>query len=257
MIENIGILNYHVRMIRGLLILFLIFFNIVPTFAETTNKSEKDLNQIKETYKLNGKIEYDDNEVETIYLDNEIEKPQVNIPQRSPAVPVGILNITSNTTSPRSALARAMVYRRDLTDILPFSGSVAEHIGGFSYGQTWGQELSFAQMEDTTAFFIKYDFPKWFSISSSIRQSVNQDIGTQYNILRIIPEWHISDRLSLKNSFSSYMNLPKNKNEITLVYTPDLKRFADALVFELGIAQSYYRNGRQSSAVRFATEFKL
>ena len=211
MIENINTLNYHVYMIRGLLIAFLIFFNIAPTFAEAANNAEKDINQIKETYKLNGKIEYDDNDVETIYLDDNVEKPQVNIPQRSLTLPAGVLNITSNTDSPRSALARAMVYRGGLTDILPFSGSVAEQIGGFSYGQTWGQELSYAQMEDTTSFFIKYDFPKWFSISSSIRQAVNQDIGTQYNILRIIPELRITDRLTLKNSFNCYMNLPKNK----------------------------------------------
>jgi len=256
MIENISSLIYHVFMIRGLLIIFLIFFNIAPTFAEAFNHTEKDTNQIKETYKFNGKIEYDDNEVETIYLDD-VEKPQVNIPQRSLTLPVGVLNITSNNKNPRSALSRAMVYRRGLTDILPFGGSVAEHMGGFSYGQTWGQELSYAQMEDTTAFFIRYDFPKWFSISSSIRQSVNQDIGNQYNILRIIPEWHITDKLTLKDSFSSYMNLPKNKNELTLVYTPDLQKYADALIFELGVAQSYYRNGKQSSAVRFATEFKL
>ena len=257
MIENINILNYHVCMFRGLLIAFLIFFNIAPTFAEVFNHAEKDPNQIKETYKINGKIEYDDSEVETIYLDDEIEKPKVNIPQRSLTLPVGVLNITSNNKSPRSALARAMVYRGGLTDILPLSGSVAEHLGGFSYGQTWGQELSYAQMEDTTSFFIRYDFPKWFSISSSIRQSVNQDIGNQYNILRIIPEWRITDRLSLKDSFSNYMNLPKNKNELILVYTPDLQRYADALIFEIGIAQSYYKNGKQSSAVRFATEFKL
>ena len=53
------------------------------------------------------------------------------------------------------------------------------------------------------------------------------------------------------------MNLPKNKNEITLIYTPSLKKYADSLKFELGVAQSYYRNGKQSSAVSFSTGFKL
>ncbi|MCQ2743968.1 MAG: hypothetical protein MJ230_04125 [bacterium] len=244
-------------MIRTLLIILLMFFNLYPALAITAESSEKDINAVRETYKLRGQIEYDDNEVETIYLDDSIEKPKVNIPQKTLTVPVRILNITSNANTPRSALARSMTIRSGLTDIMPLSGSLAENIGGFSYGQTWGQELSYAQMEDTTSFFIKYNFPKYFSLTSSIRQAANQDIGTQYNILRIVPEWRISDRLTLKNSFSSYMNLPKNKNELTIVYTPSLKKYADSLKFELGVAQSYYKDGRQSSSMSLSTGFKL
>lgn len=244
-------------MLRTLLIILLMFFNLYPALAITAENAEKDVNAIRETYKLRGQIEYDDNEVETIYLDDSIEKPKVNIPQKSLTVPVRILNITSNANTTRSALARSMTIRSGLTDIMPLSGSLAENIGGFSYGQTWGQELSYAQMEDTTSFFIKYNFPKYFSLTSSIRQAANQDIGTQYNILRIVPEWRISDRLTLKNSFSSYMNLPKNKNELTIVYTPALKKYADSLKFELGVAQSYYKDGRQSSSMSLSTGFKL
>lgn len=245
-------------MIRILLVIFLIFYSFVPVCAETKNDAAKDSPTIiRETYKLRGHIEYNDNDVETIYLDDNVEKPQINIPQKALTLPIGVLNITSNSNTPRSALARAMTNRTSLTDIMPLSGSITESIGGFSYGQTWGQELSYAQMEDTTAFFLRYDFPKWFSITSSIRQATNQDIGTQYNILRVIPEIHITDRLTIKNSFSSYMNLPKNKNEITLVYTPELEKYVDSLKFELGFAQSYYDDGRQSSAITFSTGFKL
>lgn len=244
-------------MFRILLTLSLILFNFSSVYAITTENTEKDPNVVKETYKIKGQIEYNDNEVETIYLDEDVKKPLINIPQKKLTLPVGVLNITSNANTSRSALARARISRNDLTDIMPLSGSIAESIGGFSYGQTWGQELSYAQMEDTTAFFIRYDFPRYFSLSSSIRQAVNQDIGTQYNILRVIPEWHITKRLTLKDSFSSYMNLPKNKNELTIVYTPELRKYADALKFELGIAQSYYRDGRQSSSVSFSTGFKL
>lgn len=246
-------------MIRGLITLLLLFGLVVPVYSEATNDSEK--NQIKpvvkETYKIRGQIEYDDNPVETIYLDDSIEKPRVNIPQRSLTLPVGVLNITSNTNTQRSALARAMVNRATIADILPLSGIVSEKMGGFSYGQTWGQELSYAQMEDTTSFFVRYDTPKLFSLTASIRQSANQDVGTQYNILRIIPEWHITEKLTLKDSFSSYMNMPKNKNELTIVYTPELGKYADSLKFELGVAQSFYNSGRQSSGVSFSTGFKL
>lgn len=244
-------------MFRYFLVLSLILLNLSSVYAINVETTEKDNNVVKETYKIKGQIEYNDNEIETIYLDEDVKKPLINIPQKKLTLPVGVLNITSNANTARSALARARISRSDLTDIMPLTGSIAESIGGFSYGQTWGQELSFAQMQDTTAFFIRYDFPRYFSLSSSIRQATNQDIGTQYNILRVMPEWHITERLTLKDSFSSYVNLPKNKNELTIVYTPELRKYADALKFELGIAQSYYRDGRQSSSVSFSTGFKL
>lgn len=241
---------------KGLLIALLLFHFSIFAYADT---EEIDTPVIKETYKLQGTIEYDDNPVDTIYLDENIDKPQVNIPKRSLTLPVGVLNITSNTNTNRSALARASVNRSNLKDLLPLSGSVTENLGyGFSYGQTWEQEMSnYAQIENTTAFFLKYDTPRWFSITSSMRQATYQDLGTQYNIFRVVPELHLTERLTLKDSFTSYVGRPMNKNEVKLVYTPALKKYAESLKFELGLAQYYYQSGKQRNAVQFSTGFKL
>lgn len=238
---------------RIFIIALCLFLNIIPVLAE------QDDTKIKETYKLEGQIEYDDSPVDVIYLDEEIEKPKINIQKRSLTLPIGMLNITTNTNNHRSALARASVNRGSLKDILPLSGSVIEEFGyGLSYGQTWTQEMSnFGQMENTTAFFIKYDSPRWFSFTTSIRQSANQDIGTQYNLFRMTPEWHITDKLTLKDSFTNYVNQTRYKNEVTLVYTPALKKYAESLKFELGVAQTYYQNGKQRNSLEFSTGFKL
>ena len=224
------------------------FFNLLPTPAEE---------QVKETYKLDGQVEYDDNPVETIYLDDKIEKPKVNIPQRTLTLPVGVLNITSNTNTARSALARSMINRNSVGDILPLSGVAMAQSGGFSYGTTWDEEISYSQLESTTSTFLRYDFPKFISLGASFRKSSNRNIDNQYTIFRITPEWHITDKLTLKDSFSNYVNNQKNKNELTLVYTPSLKKYADSLKFELGIAQTYYNNGNKSESVSFSTGFKL
>lgn len=239
---------------RVLFVALLILLNIYPTFS-----AEENSNIVKETYKFQGSIEYDDNPIETIYLDENIERPQVNIPKHSLTLPVGVINITSNNNNQRSALARASINRGSLKDILPLSGSVTEQLGaGFSYGQTWEQELSqFSQMENTTAFFMRYDSPKWFSFTTSVRQSSMLDIGTQYNLFRMAPEFHITDKLTLKDSFTNYMNQTRYKNELTLVYTPALKKYADSLKFELGIAQTYYQSGKQRNQIQFSTGFKL
>jgi len=246
---------------RLILAIFLIFFAVVPVYSyDSQNPQKQDKTpvvQIKETMKLNGQVQYDDAEIETIYLEEDIEKPTVDIPQKTLTLPANVLNITSNANTYRSALARSMVNRDRLTDIVPLYAAITETYHGFSYGQTWGQEISRSQLEENTSFFLRYDTPKWFSLAAFIKQSANQDIGTQYNILKVSPEWHITDRLTLKHAFSTYMNLPKNKNEITLVYTPSLSKYADALKFELGFAESYYRNGQRSSAISFSTGFKL
>lgn len=238
-------------MFRLFFILILIGLNLAPVLADENEV------QVKETYKLNGQIEYDDNPVETIYLDENIEKPQVNIPQRTLTLPVKILDIKTNTNTPRSALARAAITRNNLKDILPLSGSVSEQFRGITYGTLWGEELSLSQMESSTGVFVRYDSPKYFSLDTTFKQSATQDIGSQYGTVRITPEWHITDKLTLKDSFTNYVNAPKNKNEIILVYSPALKKYAESLKFELGLAQSYYANGTQSSAVNFTTGFKL
>ena len=236
---------------RIILVLFLIFINIIPVFSEEQKQ------QVKETYKLNGQVEFDDNPVETIYLDDTIEKPKVNIPQRTLNLPVGVLNITSNSNNSRSALARAMISRNSLGDILPLNGSVVAQAGGLSYGSTWGEELSYSQLESTASMFVKYDFARRFSLSASMRQSAIRDLENRYSTFRITPEWHITDKLTLKDSFTNYVNGTKNKNELVIVYTPSLKKYADSLKFQLGVAQSFYANGNQSSGINFSTGFKL
>lgn len=236
-------------MSRLFFIIALIVLSFTPVIAEE---------QVKETYKLQGQVEYDDNPVETIYLDENIDKPRVNIPQRSVTIPIRVLNITSNTNTPRSALARATIARNNLKDILPLSGSLSESAHGITYGTLWGEEVtSLSQLESTTGIFLRYDSPKYFSFDTTFKQSANQDIGTQYGTVRVTPEWHITDKLTLKNTFTNYVNAPKNKNEVTLVYKPTLKKYAESLKFELGVAESYYSNGSRSSAVSFSTGFKL
>ncbi len=231
------------------LLSLILLLNLCPTPAEE---------QVKETYKINGQVEYDDNLIETIYLDDSIDKPEVNIPQLELTLPVRVLNITSNTNTLRSALARSMAVRSSIGDILPLSGSVAASSGGFSYGTRYGEEISYSQMEATTAFFLKYDINKHFSIESAFRESANRELeDSRWTSLQLTPEWHITDKLTLKDSVTNYVQSQKNKNEITIVYTPALKKYADSLKFELSIAQSFYANGNKSDTVGFSTGFRL
>ena len=224
-------------------------FNLIPAPAEEL---------VKETYKVNGLVEYDDNLIETIYLDANVEKPEVNVPQLKLTLPAGVINITSNTNTSRSALARSMVNRGTLGDIVPLRASVVANAGGLTYGTKFNEELSYAQPESSAAFFLRYDSPKFFSFETALKQSANRELeDSQWSSIRITPEWHLSDKLTIKSSLSNYVQSQKNKTELTIVYTPALKKYAEALKFELGVAQSYYANGNNSKAVSFSTGFKF
>lgn len=151
-----------------------------------------------------------------------------------------------------------MVSRSSLGDIIPLSASVVNNVGGFSYGTKFAEELSYAQPESTAAFFLRYDSPKYFSFETALRQSANRELeDSQWSSIRITPEWHLNEKLTIKNSFSNFVQSQKNKTELTIVYTPALKKYAEALKFELSVAQSYYANGNKSEAVSFSTGFKL
>lgn len=234
---------------RLLFILLILMLNLQSSPAEE---------MVQEKYKINGQVEYDDNLIETIYLDTSVEKPEVNIPQLKLTLPAGVMNITSNANTLKSALARSMVRSDSLSDIMPLSSSVAVNAGSFTYGTKFAEELSYAQPESTAAFFLRYDSPKYFSFETAFRQSANRELeDSQWSSMRLVPEWHFNDRLTIKNSFSNYVQSQKNKTELTIVYTPALRKYAEALKFELGIAQSYYANGNRSEAVSFTTGFKL
>jgi len=234
---------------RLFFIALILVLNLIPTSAEE---------MVTEKYKVNGQVEYDDNLIETIYLDANVEKPEVNIPQLKLTLPAGVMNITSNTNTMRSALARSMVARGGLGDIVPLSASVVANAGGFSYGTKFSEELSYAQPESSATFFLRYDSPKFFSFETALKQSANRELeDSQWSSIRVTPEWHLSDKLTIKNSFSNYVQSQKNKTELTIVYTPALKKYAEALKFELGVAQSYYANGNKSEAVSFSTGFKF
>ena len=54
------------------------------------------------------------------------------------------------------------------------------------------------------------------------------------------------------------MSVPVKQNQISLIYTPQLKKYIDSLRFELGLSQSFYENNAgNSSSIEFSTKFKL
>ena len=88
--------------------------------------------------------------------------------------------------------------------------------------------------------------------------SDTQSVDSSYsNMFGIAPELKLTKYLVLRDTFKTYMGVPVNKNRISLIYTPQFKKYIENLWFEFGVTQSYYENGANNSSIDFYTKFKL
>ena len=207
----------------------------------------------KET-KLEGNIEL--NEYQEISLDKSIERPALNIKPSNTILPVYTPGIADSRIRKRSALATSSKLTGQEYYIAPVFNVVQDQTGNFSYGTYYGASLDNAQMTYSTSWFTRYDGKKYAITGtySTDSQSIN---GAYQSMLGISPEIKLSKSLALRDTVKTYMGVPVKKNQISLIYTPQLKKYIDSLRFELGLSQSFYENGANNSSIEFSTKFKL
>ena len=204
---------------------------------------------------LQGEVEF--NEDGTVYLDKTIERPTLNIKPPNTILPVYTPTISDSRMRSRSALANASKLTGEEYYISPIFNTLQEQAGNFSYGTYYGASMDSAQMTYSTSWFTRYDGKKYAITStySTDSQSIN---GAYQSMFGISPEIKLTKSLAIRDTLKTYMAAPLKKNQISLIYTPQLKRYIDSLRFELGLSQSFYENGGgNSSSVEFTTKFKL
>lgn len=203
---------------------------------------------------LEGSVQVD--EFQEISLDKTIERPTLNIKPNNTILPVYTPGITDSRIRQRSALATSSKLTGQEYYIAPIFNVVQEQAGNFSYGTYYGASLDNAQMTYSTSWFTRYDGKKYAITGtySTDSQSIN---GAYQSMLGVSPELKITKSLALRDTVKTYMGVPVKKNQISLIYTPQLKKHIDSLRFELGLSQSFYENGVNNSSIEFSTKFKL
>ena len=211
--------------------------------------------ETKETKPLEGSVQV--NEFEEISLDKSIERPTLNIKPSNTILPVYTPSLADSRIRTRSALAKSSKLTGEEYYIAPVFNIVQEQAGNFSYGTYYGASLDNAQMTYSTSWFTRYDGKKYAITGTYSTDS--QTINSSYqNMLGISPEIKLTKSLSLRDTVKTYMGVPVKKNQISLIYTPQLKKYIDSLRFELGLSQSFYENSAgNSSSIEFSTKFKL
>ena len=206
------------------------------------------------TIKLEGGITFDDDNA--IYLDKEIDRPTLNLKTKSTVIPVYTPVATDSRIRSRRALAKASKLTGDEYYIVPIFNYVSEQAGNFSYGTYYGASIDSAQMTYSTSLFTRYD-TKYCALTGLLSSDSQSIDGSYKSMLGVAPELKLTKSLSIRDTIKTYMGVPVKKNQISLIYTPQLKRYIDSLRFELGLSQAFYENGATNYSLEFSTKFKL
>ncbi len=246
---------------KKLLVLFLILLLQLPALSATDNANEVEetaiLNNpkiIPQQQTLEGGVSFDEDSA--IYLDKSIERPTLNIKPPNTLIPVYTPTFKDTRIRERSALAKSSKLSGDEYYIAPIFNYVSEQAGNFSYGTYYGASMDSAQMTYSTSMFTRYDGKK-YALTGTVSTDTQSIDGSYQSMLGIAPELKLTKSLALRDTVKTYMGVPVKKNSISLIYTPQLKKYIDSLRFELGLSQTFYESGYNNASLEFSTKFKL
>lgn len=246
---------------KKLLVVFLILLLQLPALSATDNANEVEetaiLNNpkiIPQQQTLEGGVSFQEDSA--IYLDKSIERPTLNIKPPNTLIPVYTPTFKDTRIRERSALAKSSKLSGDEYYIAPIFNYVSEQAGNFSYGTYYGASMDSAQMTYSTSMFTRYDGKK-YALTGTISTDTQSIDGSYQSMLGIAPELKLTKALALRDTVKTYMGVPIKKNSISLIYTPQLKKYIDSLRFELGLSQTFYESGYNNASLEFSTKFKL
>lgn len=142
--------------------------------------------------------------------------------------------------------------------IAPNSIKTTDKIGDFTLGALYGNEVdNIAMLETETGLFTKYEKNR-FSVSSSVKKSLNTTYAQDYNTISITPELKLNNYISLKSTLKADVTRNRRSSELKFSFNPFGKKDKDKLIFEAGAKQTYFVNsGAVKTQVNFSAIFKL
>lgn len=216
---------------------------------------------LKNEVELKGSVIYDEgiNHLKEIGLDENIQKPQINLKTPQMIIPVKTEKIkTAGIHMPdRSALSNASRLSGEEYLIEPVWSYITEQTGNFSYGTFYSSGIDNCQLQTTMNLYTRYDF-KHFAITGAVGTNESNVEGTKdEKVIQFAPEIKLSKSFVIRDTVQAYVNENYKKNKLSIIYTPQWKRHPDILRFELGFSNTYYPEGKIRSAVEFSTRIRF
>jgi len=213
--------------------------------------------EIGDMYKdvLHGYASYDENEQETIVLEDDIKDFQalnIRIPSRVEAIKFNGFKRASVIQNNLYSKYNNMEY-----SIAPLSSRNYRSKGGFSAGTMFDQGIDYAELEQSTGVFSRYD-SKYFAVSTAYAKTVNSTNNNYNDNFYFSPELKLNQYFTLKEVLSADITKNRKKAEFVVSINPFGFKDYDRLRFEFGASTTYDdTNTVLKNQFKFSTKFKL
>lgn len=222
--------------------------------SEENSEPDVEEYQIGDMYAdvLHGYAQYDEGEENAIFLTDTLSEFQA-IKLAKPAR----VGTKKYAALPQSSPGLYSSLSTVEYSIAPVSGSSFAKKGGFSAGTIYSQGIDYAELEQSTGVFSRYE-SKYFAISTAYAKTVNSTNNNYNDNFYVAPELILNQYFSLKEVLSADIAKNRKKAEFILSINPFGKKDIDRLRFELGTSATYDdTNALLKNQFKFSTKFKL
>mgnify|MGYP000963830013 FL=1 len=212
--------------------------------------------QIDDMYSdvLKGYAEYNEEEENSITLDNadeSISTIKIKKPSKVETTDFSNLSITPQKGNYFS-------YTAPEYSITPVSNKKYKQFGKFKAGAVYGQEIFYAELEQSSGIFSSYDFNNKFSVSTSYLKTINSTNNDYNDNFYFSPSYKINQYLTVSESLSADISKERQKADVSLSINPFGNKDDDRLLFIFGASQTRYNDGRTpKNKFSFTTKIKL
>lgn len=212
--------------------------------------------QIDDMYSdvLKGYAEYNEEEENSITLDNadeSISTIKIKKPSKVETTDFSNLSITPQKGNYFS-------YTAPEYSITPVSNKKYKQFGKFKAGAVYGQEIYYAELEQSSGVFSSYDFNNKFSVSTSYLKTINSTNNDYNDNFYFSPSYKINQYLTVSESLSADISKERQKADVSLSINPFGNKDDDRLLFIFGASQTRYNDGRTpKNKFSFTTKIKL
>lgn len=227
------------------------------TSPDTVAEANDDEYEIDDMYSdvLKGYAVYDEEEEDAISLDTcdeDCQKLNISLPSKIEAFKfVGNNSITS------SQYKKYSKYNNPEYNIAPLSSKNYRSKGGFTAGTIFDQSIDYAELEQSTGVFSRYE-SKHFAISSAYMKTVNSTNNNYNDNFYFSPELKLNQYFTLKEILSADITRNRKKAEFVVSINPFGKKDEDRLRFELGTSSTFDEtNTVIKNQFKFSTRIKL
>ena len=122
----------------------------------------------------------------------------------------------------------------------------------------YGQEIFYAELEQSSGIFSSYDFTKKFSVSTAYVKTINSTNHDYNDNFYLSPSLKLNQYFTLSESLSADISKERQKMAVSLSINPFGDKDKDRLIFDIAASQTRYSDGRTpKNKFSVSAKFKL